>query len=78
MSSQQRKYDNELPDPEPQRVCKCCGHWRYELDFAAASHVCCECDGELTEKTLPQPNTVTGETNDNGSDKLPNSHKLLH
>ena len=67
MSSQQRKYDNELPDPEPQRVCHCCGHWRYELDFAsAASHVCCECDGEVA-KTPSQPDATTGETNDNAN-----------
>lgn len=60
----QRKHDNELPDPEPQRVCRCCGHWRYELDFdSAASHVCCECDGEVA-KAPSQPDATTGETND--------------
>ena len=78
MSSQQRRHDNELPDPEPQRVCRCCGHWRHELDFdSAASHVCCECDGELAEKTPSQPDAATGETNDS-SDKLLNVVKVLH
>jgi hypothetical protein len=64
----QRRYDNELPESqdEPQRVCRCCGEWVDESGFPTErSHICTPCWREsLNEKTLPQPNAVTGETND--------------
>ncbi len=45
----QRKYDHELPldEEENQRVCRCCGEWKDESEFANPRvHICIECEEE--------------------------------